>query len=353
MAAVGVGGAGLGVWLAGVPTARVILPGGELGYLHGPVRLSQLLLAAAAGVAMTGVAWVMVARGTAGGEPWPDRLRAAAGAMLPLLLLWVDGLRVLVPFPPPLAWGTNPAVVLAYEARWVVAGVVAFALVASTGRLLAAGRRDPRGLALALPVPVGGVPVFCAALVLYLAFLPRALLVAPTGDEPDYLVLAESLLVDRDFDLANNVARADGPFHVRPGPRGGVYSAHRLGLPLVVLPAYGLGRLLGVPERSAVVVLLCLVAALLVARTATWVAALTGDRWGASLAALAVGASAPLLFYAYAMYPELPVALLVLEACRRLAGPSPRVGWTVGWLLAALPWFHEKFAPAALTSLVK
>lgn len=184
----------------------------------------------------------------------------------------------------------------------------------------------------------------------YLAFLPRALLVGPTGDEPDYLLLAHSLLVDRDFDLENNLAREDYrafvgrmEAHVRPGPRGGLYEQHRLGLPAFILPAYAVGRVAGWPVRVTVTVFLCLVTALVVARTVAWAAVLTGHLVSAALAGLAGAFSAPLFFYAYAVYPEGPVALIILEVLRRLASPDTRSPWVVGLLVASLPWFHEKF----------
>jgi hypothetical protein len=69
-----------------------------------------------------------------------------------------------------------------------------------------------------------------------------------SGDEPHYLIIAESLVSDFDFDLANNYAGgsarwfgADGLEH---GPHalqtkhGALWSVHDFGLPVLLLPVY-------------------------------------------------------------------------------------------------------------------
>jgi len=56
----------------------------------------------------------------------------------------------------------------------------------------------------------------------------------------------------------------------------------------------------------------------------------------------------PLLFYSYQFYAELPGALVLAVAFRALALQPERLSshpWRFGWLVAALPWLHQKFLP--------
>jgi len=338
---------GVWLWLLGLPTARVLLPDGEVGYLHGPAAL-PLPLAVVLGLGGLGLLWLALGAllSRLRGMGLGDALRGSATAYLPLLLILVDATRLLL----PLGWLTNPAVVLTYEGRWVVAGAVALTVMVLHLRLLAPAWREfrigPRGLA---------VGTFLLVLAVYLAFLPRAVLVGPTGDEPDYLLLAHSLVVDQDFDLQNNVEGRDylrfvprlQP-HVQPGAHGGLYSFHRLGLPLLIAPAYGVGLAMDWPVRVPVAAFLCLLAALLTARTASLALHLTGHGPSALLTGLAVAFSAPWFFYAYAIFPEMPAALLLMEILRRLVLAEGRRAWGVGLLLALLPWFQERFFLPAL-----
>ena len=79
--------------------------------------------------------------------------------------------------------------------------------------------------------------------------------VGPQGDEPHYLMVADSLL--RDDDLALEQDYAEGRYRASPtrtlaphyrvrGRDGAIYSLHAVGLSLLVLPAYALGGYAGV-----------------------------------------------------------------------------------------------------------
>ena len=68
-----------------------------------------------------------------------------------------------------------------------------------------------------------------------------------SGDEPHYLIIAESLVADGDLDLENNYAnganRRFGPHvgdpdHAARTKTGAFWSIHDVGLPIVLLPAY-------------------------------------------------------------------------------------------------------------------
>src|SRR6185503_16489093 len=69
-----------------------------------------------------------------------------------------------------------------------------------------------------------------------------------TGDEPHYLIIAESLLTDRDLAVENNYVSEHGRrfgaggltggLHVEPNRAGVVWSVHDIGLPVLLLPVY-------------------------------------------------------------------------------------------------------------------
>jgi hypothetical protein len=233
----------------------------------------------------------------------------------------------------------------------------------------------------ALSGPPLVVPVL-AALILLLpgrpprwanaAFLPAVLVVyslgagrvqlqvGAEGDEPHYLMVAESLL--RDGDLALEQDYAEGRyrafywthdelaphFRVR-GREGRIYSLHALGLSLLVLPAYALG---GYP---AVSFFMALLAALLAREVRELVRAASGDHALAEGVGWAVAFSPPLAHYAGLVFTEVPAALAVAIVLRRGLEPErpglPRTLLTAA-ALAALPWLNVRYAALAAILLV-
>lgn len=171
-----------------------------------------------------------------------------------------------------------------------------------------------------------------------------------SGDEPHYLIMAQSLILERDLDLRDNYAREDwreytpgpiAPHYGAPRSDGRPYPAHSPGLPVLLAPAYALGG------RPAVVVLLAVMAGLLgleVFRLAMASGASeTGARWGW---ALALGP--PVFFFGFQVYTELPSALALTFALRMLSGaPGPGAAAFAGAAASLLPWLHVKMVPAA------
>ena len=183
--------------------------------------------------------------------------------------------------------------------------------------------------------------------------------VVPTGDEPHYLIITQSLLSDRDIQIENNHARRDYEAYFggslqpdfRRGQNGAMYSIHSPGLPALVAPAFFLGG------YSGVVVFLVLFASLGTGLLWRLAFAISGRASAAWFAAAATAAATPVAFHAFAVYPDGPAGVIVLTgvwALFRLAKVSPHIlpgsagSWILhGLALAVLPWIHTRFAAFA------
>ncbi|NTV65858.1 MAG: hypothetical protein HGA65_20305, partial [Oscillochloris sp.] len=172
-----------------------------------------------------------------------------------------------------------------------------------------------------------------------------------TGDEPHYLLTADSILRDGDLLVVNN-HQIDTPVLrcMPPKSRFGDdthslngYSIHGLGLPLLLLPAYALGGVLGAKIWLAGLLGLIPISVYRRAR-----ALLPGSHWPLPIALL-VGLSPPFLIGSNQLYPDLLAGLIIFTL---LGGWGERRGsWRalgVGLLLALLPWLHLKFLLPAL-----
>jgi hypothetical protein len=177
------------------------------------------------------------------------------------------------------------------------------------------------------------------------------------GDEPRYLLVAESIASDRDIDLTDEFAtRAYADFHPGALPRQGQVVLGRsvepqgIGFALVIAPAYALGG------ANAVEIFLAAIAALGFVLAAAVGRRMVPEPW-ASGAALVVGLSPPALAHATAVYPEAAAgtalagaALCALRVRERPAFGSAVVGAA---LLAVLPWLGPKYLlPAAPIAIV-
>jgi hypothetical protein len=199
-----------------------------------------------------------------------------------------------------------------------------------------------------LAVLVGIVSAFISAVA---ASRVTGTVLAPAGDEPHYLVMAQSLWRDGDLKIENNHARGDykeyfapelEPHFVTRGADQEIYSIHPVGLPFLLAPVYAMG---GYP---AVVATMVLMAAAALALVWTMVATSTRERAPAVFAWASIAATAPFLFNSYTVYPEIAAALAVAVAYVRLAGPAgrPWPSWLlVGLMAATLPWLSTKYSP--------
>jgi hypothetical protein len=174
--------------------------------------------------------------------------------------------------------------------------------------------------------------------------------VGPEGDEPHYLMVADSLLRDHDLALERDYAEGryaafhDAPLtpHFRVRGRGGeVYSLHAVGLSILILPAWA------VAGYAGVTVFMALVATLLVREVREWVSELTGQLGLAEAAAWLAALSPPLVHYAGLVFTEVPAALslsLGLRLARRET-LGVREAVAVGCAAAALSWLNVRYAP--------
>ena len=82
----------------------------------------------------------------------------------------------------------------------------------------------------------------------------------PAGDEPHYLVIAQSLWRDGDLKIENNHTRRDyseyfapdlEPHYLTRGADGEIYSIHPIGMPVLIAPVYAAGGYRGVVALSS------------------------------------------------------------------------------------------------------
>ncbi len=172
------------------------------------------------------------------------------------------------------------------------------------------------------------------------------------GDEPHYLLAAESLKRDHDVDVNDEfTARAYAEFYPYTLDEHGVETdgrlnePHGVGFPLFILPAYLVG---GAHGRGAVPRAIAALAIALAYRLALRV---VPDPWAIGAAAV-VGLCPPFIAYGTAVYPELTAgaalagaALLALRLDER---PRRREAFLCFALLGFLPWLGTKFVPAGI-----
>lgn len=250
------------------------------------------------------------------------------GLAPPLVLLWIVGAA-----PGPRALSGPPLLALA------AAGVVTLVLVR--------GWAPPRRWLL---------PVL---LVLYALIALRVQSrVGPHGDEPHYLMVAESLLRDGDLELAGDYVEQRyrlftdetlAPHYRVRGRGGAIYSVHAIGLSLLILPAYALGGYAGASFFMAVL------AALLVREVRELLRGASATKGLAEGVAWLLALSPPLVHYVGLVFTEVPAALVIARALRKARDPIESNPWRVAsWVvpLVLLPWFNVRYAPVTAILLL-
>ena len=178
---------------------------------------------------------------------------------------------------------------------------------------------------------------------------------APGGDEPHYLIIAQSLWLDGDLAIENNHDQKDysdyfsgllKPHYLTRGIDSEIYSVHPIGLPLLIAPIYAFGG------YHAVILLLTAFGA--AAATLMWRLAqkVCNSNNAAFFSWAAICLSTPYLFNASTIYPEIAAALCVMLAFvphEFSSGRTRLIRTTIIPTLAicALPWLSTKYAPMA------
>ena len=275
---------------------------------------------------------VLIARRTG------DRdLEVTARLLSPLQWLWLWT----VPFWPVVPDRLPLLLAFAGPVRWMLAAAVAAAMAIRLARARGLGPTTPG---------VGRPAIFTISLAIYLlaAFNWHGIL-GLTGDEPHFLVITHSLLVDRDLDISNNHERGDyrtffagdlRPDYLTRGKHGEIYGNHPAGLPALLVPAYAIAGATGAMVFMALVGALTAVAIF-------DIATLSGGSAVALLTWAAVCLSVPFMPHAWQLLPEVPAALIVAWTVLWLIEPPPErvTAWIGrGAALALLPWLHTRYA---------
>jgi hypothetical protein len=248
---------------------------------------------------------------------------------------------------------------------------------------------------------------FGLAYLFFLLLIPHFTkwLTPATGDEPFYLVTAQSIVADFDLDERNNYKQHDywafspscdelkqpgwgtdwtKPGFVAPGIqpcpapydqlsyplpphdskgiiREGMYTKHGIGLSVLIAPAWALGG------RWLVMTQIALFAGLIAANIYLLAWEVTGKKKIAWLAWLMLVFAAPIVCYALLIFPATPAALFVLYAWRRLrlaaiervnachedrkpeqVNNGLRLG-LIGLCIGLLPWLHSVYLVLSLS----
>ncbi|HSP33694.1 MAG TPA: hypothetical protein VLU46_05200, partial [Thermoanaerobaculia bacterium] len=166
------------------------------------------------------------------------------------------------------------------------------------------------------------------ALLVYALMIPAMLRTAIDGDEPLYVLVTESVVHDRDLDLANQYRdlahSTTGRADLRPqqgdpvGPHGEQYSRHEPFLSLLLIPGYLVARLYGALATIAIF------GALLVRSTVRMFED-EGIDDATTRAMFPLFAFAPpVVFYAARIWPEVPAAFCFVEAVRGVRSRRPQ-----------------------------
>src|SRR5688572_8163201 len=182
----------------------------------------------------------------------------------------------------------------------------------------------------------------------------------PSGDEPHYLVIAQSLWRDGDLKIQNNHQRGDyreyypsdlDPHYLTRGTDKEIYSIHPIGIAVLFAPVYALGGYAGV------IAALIVMAAIAAAIAWRWTVATLNAPGAATFAWAAVVLTAPFLLNSFAVYPEIAAGLAVIFAfVWTLPDERQRPGFArwvaAGLAIASLPWLSTKYAPMSAALLL-
>lgn len=287
------------------------------------------------------------------------RTRVAHGLRVADAMLPSFGLALLVvPYLPGLPDWWPALQALAGPGAWMVWALVAVLIVWGLWPHVAGATAWWTRRSLAAQTLLVGLATFAAS-GLAASRLTHTVLF-PSGDEPHYLVIAQSLWRDGDLRIENNHQQRDyaeyfprdlDPHYLTRGADGEIYSVHPIGMPVAMAPVYAAGG------YDLVLVAFLAMAATAAASMWRWVVVVTGATGTATLAWAALALSTPFLLNAFTIYPEVPAAfVMALAVPLALAVTGPARAWhdvAIGLLAGTLPWLSTKYAPmsAALVAV--
>ena len=194
-----------------------------------------------------------------------------------------------------------------------------------------------------------------------------------SGDEPHYLMITHSVLVDHDMDVANNYANNDGRFfghdgldmglHAVPALNGHVRPIHNVGLAVGLVPVYAVARTLAAMPSESILARFrmgrglfaySIVSIFLIAVTVHGLLSLgqglvevTGNARIAALLMAAAGISPPIVSHSFLVFAEVPalyVTCLAVWISLKAPAAADRIAlMAVGLALGLLPWTHNKY----------
>lgn len=178
-------------------------------------------------------------------------------------------------------------------------------------------------------------------------FLPGP--AGPQGDEPHYLLIAESLIQDGDVDLKNQFderafskfTSADLQPHTAPrSPKDRLYAIHTPGLSALVAPGYAAFGFAGARAIVSLAMAATVSLLFLVSRS------LLGEA-AANFVFLIAAFASPLPIYANSVFPDSVAPLAVASALACLVSTRAAFIALASTTLASLPWMHPRFLPLA------
>ena len=264
-----------------------------------------------------------------------------SGTLTPLLLLVLPILPWLPVGAPAFLMWSGPLVF----APWIAALLVF--LASAPTRMIR-------------PAVLTSRPALSAGVIAAAVYMFAAWQVAPSrpgGDEPHYLVITQSLLLDHDLKIENNHRRGDyrayyagdlsKPDYYRRGRDGEIYSIHAPGVSALVLPAFAIAGYRGV------VLFLIVLAGVTAGHAWRLAKRVSGRDDAAWFGWAAVVLSPTLLLNSFTVYPDGPGGFFVLTGVwalvrardERASGAESARPWFLhGAALAVLPWLHTRFA---------
>ena len=184
-----------------------------------------------------------------------------------------------------------------------------------------------------------------------------------SGDEPWYLLTTHSLYQDQDINVANNYDQQDY-FHFYPkslypnitlgkygrfGKKGSdwIFPINQPGISVLMLPFYALSQLF---KNKVLIFIIKGSLSIWAALLGVQLFLLANNLWKKERLSLVLwflfSFSAPVLFYAFHLYPEVPIALFSVYLFRKILekGPfSTRQYLFFGFVLSLFIWFGLKY----------